>query len=223
MWDFLHQPDGTERETVAEMLMFASAKNKFGAAAANIHEQKRCLRQERIGRYALKCQFRFAVAGNDFDFQTGRLLDGGGQMARVDGVTRGASGDDTNRSRLVFPGFVSEPGNRFGGACSGSGLQSVRLVKALSKPGLPTRLEHGPDIVPGDIGYQDFYRVGANINDGAANGLHRPKARPSAQRGPRKIGGLSVCDKMQIQDWTWAFGILAAPFAAFQSPAERLP
>ena len=67
---FFHQPHGAEREAVGEMFVFAPAKNEFRAAAADIQQQQRRLRQFRVGRHALKHPFGLLPAGDDFNFQS---------------------------------------------------------------------------------------------------------------------------------------------------------
>jgi hypothetical protein len=68
------------------------------------------------------------------------------------------------------------------------GLKPVRFIKSPAEPRLPAFFVDGLHVASGNIGHQQFYRVGADINDGAADGLHRAN----------KIGNAAAKTKMKI-------------------------
>ena len=63
-------------------------------------------------------------------------------------------------------------GDGIGGMGDGLRLQPAGFVKAPAQAGLPAFFMHRPHVVPGHIGHQQLDRVGADINDRAANRFH---------------------------------------------------
>ena len=59
-----------------------------------------------------------------------------------------------------------------GGIRDGFGPQPMRLVKTAAEPRLVASLEDRPDVAPGDVGHEQLHRIGADIDDGPANGWH---------------------------------------------------
>ena len=159
-----------------EMFVLALAENEFRAPAADVQQQQRRLRQFRVGGHALKHPFGLLLAGNDFDFEIGRAFDGRGEVAGIHRVARGAGGDDADGIGISFARDLGELPDGLGGAGDGFGLEPVRFVKALAEPRLAAFLVHRPHVAPRHIGHQQLDRVGADINDGAANGFHEAQS-----------------------------------------------
>ena len=87
-------------------------------------------------------------------------------------VARGAGGDDADGVGIFFARNFRKFPDGLGGAGDGFGLQPVRFVKAFAQPRLPAFFMHRLHVAPAHVGHQQFDRVGADINDGAADGFH---------------------------------------------------
>ena len=107
-------------------------------------------------------------------FKAGGLLDRGSQLLAIHGLARGAGGDDADRDGLRLAGYGREIGHGLGGGGNRFGFQAVRFVEAVPEAGLFALLAHGLNLIAGHIGHQQLHGVGADINDGAADGLHGP-------------------------------------------------
>jgi len=170
--DCLQQPHAAEREAVPQKIVPAPTENQLGAAAANIQQQQRRLRQLRVSGHSRKPPGRLLLARNDFDLQSGRLLDRSRQLLTVHRLTRGAGGDDADRDGLRLAGHGGEGGDSLGRGVNRLGLQAMRLVETLPEAGLFALLANRPNLRTGHLGHQQLHRVGADINDRAADGLH---------------------------------------------------
>ena len=136
------------------------------------------MRKLRVGGHAPKPQLRLLVAGDDFDFQAGGVLDGARQFLAVHRLARGAGGEDTNGDGLSLAGHGGEGGKRVGGSGNGFGTQAVRFVETVPKARLFALLADRPNLMPGHVGHQQLHRVGADINDSAADGFHGLSLEP---------------------------------------------
>jgi hypothetical protein len=145
--------------------------NEFRAAAAHVEQQQRVSRQFRIGRHALKHPLGLPRAGDDFGLQAGRAEDGVRQIRRVHRVARRAGGDDADGVGIFFARGLGEFPDGLGSAGDGFGLEPVRFVKIFAEPRLPAFLVNRLHVAPGHVGHQQFDRVGADINDSAADGF----------------------------------------------------
>jgi hypothetical protein len=72
----------------------------------------------------------------------------------------------------------------------------VGLVKAMPEAGLFALLANWLNLMAGHIGHQQLHGIGANIDDGAADGFHgaslaryRAEARPLSQAGDNVLAG----------------------------------
>ena len=75
-------------------------------------------------------------------FETGRALDGRGQVAGIHRVARGAGGDDADGIGVFFARDFGEFPDGLGGVGDGFGLEPARFVKALAEPRLPALFVH---------------------------------------------------------------------------------
>ena len=73
---------------------------------------------------------------------------------------------------VFFARDFGELPDGLGGVRDGFGLEPMRFVKSLAEPRLPAFFMHRPHVAPRHVGHQQFDRVGADINDGAADGFH---------------------------------------------------
>ena len=158
---------------MAETLLIAFAEDKFGAAAAHVDDQQRRAAKYRVGDDTAKRPFRLLFAGNDFDRNSGGIPEGGQQVVLIERVPRGAGGNDANGDH--FQGarsggkFRHDPSRvRDGGRPQPSGL-----VESAAQPCLLALFEQRLDLASGYLGHQQFYGIGADINDGSADGIHR--------------------------------------------------
>jgi len=170
---FFQEPHRAEGITFGEMLLPAPAQNEFRAAATDVNQEQRLLRQFWIGGHALKCPCGLLFAGNDFHLQARYGLDGVRQILRIRGVPRGAGGDDPDGGCLVASRRTRKHGNRLRGLRDGIRLEPVGIIKPLAQARLDAALPDWLDVRHRDIGHQQFYGVGANVNDSTADWFHR--------------------------------------------------
>ncbi len=109
-----------------------------------------------IGRNALKGPVGFLLAGNDFHFQTGVALNGGSELAGVDGVARGAGGDDAGRGGSEFAGLGGEGCDGLRGMGDGLGLQVVGGKKPRAEASLFAALQTGSTVLPATSATSSF-------------------------------------------------------------------
>jgi hypothetical protein len=65
---------------------------------------------------------------------------------------------------------------------------------------------HRLHVAPGHVGHQQLDRVGANINDGAANGFHEPSDYEARLRNPKR------------KNVTFLYGVALNPAACIFPP-----
>ena len=115
-------------------------------------------------------------------FKPGGVLDGGRQLLAIHRLARGAGGNDPNRHGLSLAGQGRKAGNGSGGGGNRFGLQAMRLVETVPEAGLLALLANRLNLIAGHIRHQQLHRVGADIDDRAADGFHagRHKSRLAA-------------------------------------------
>ena len=182
----LQQPHRAEAKTVGESFFPAMTENEFRATAADIQNQERRGCQRCVGGHAAKNPVRLACPGDDFGFKPGCAFDGVGQLPGIDRVAGGAGGYDANGDGAFFAGGAGKIRDDFSGMGDGARLQLMGFVEPLAQPGLPAFLEHRAHLLGRHIGDEQFYRVGPDINDGAAHGFHGRSIKNSA-RGAKSL------------------------------------
>jgi hypothetical protein len=177
MRHLLDEADRPEGKTLAKVFLFSLAQDQFSAPAADIHQEQGNSSKGGIGSYPLKNPIRLLISGDDLDLQSGSLFNRGGEVGRIACITRGAGGDRADGGGVMLASEVRKfrDGSSRGG--DGFGLQAMSLVKAAAKPSLFALLEGRKHVIAGNIGNQQFDRVGADINDSPADGLHKMKAK----------------------------------------------
>lgn len=150
--------------------MLARAKDELGAAAADIEDEQRMAGELRIGGDAVEGPVGFLFSADDLKRKAGGVLDGGAEFGGVAGVARGAGADDADGGGAAGACGADEGGDGGGGFRDGSGLELVGLVKARAEAGLFALFEDRVEFVAAEIDDEEFYGVGADVDDGAAAG-----------------------------------------------------
>ena len=161
MRHFFHQANGAERKAVLKMFALALAEDEFRAAAPDVQQQQRQLRQFRIGRHTLERPFGLLIAGDDLHFQRRGRLDGGDQLLRVHRITRRARRNHANgnpqfnsqRSGLVIP---SPPSPSWQSApVATDSVSKPRLSRRVCRLSLKAKCQ--TNIVTLDIGHEQLH------------------------------------------------------------------
>ena len=112
------------------------------------------------------------------------VVNGVRQIAWVHRVARGAGGEDADGGGIFFLREAGEFRHGGSGVRDGRRLQNVRFVKPLTEPRLPAFFQHRAHLATGHVGDEQFDRVGADINDGAADGFHSSQITVRAAGSP---------------------------------------
>src|SRR5438477_9411914 len=98
------QSEAAHWKTSSKEMVSALADNELGAAAADIKNKKLLSVQFRVGGDSAEDPVGLLIAGDDFQRQPRRLIDGEGQLIFVQGVARGTCPNDANGASLGLAG-----------------------------------------------------------------------------------------------------------------------